>query len=233
MIKVAVFFSVFGGAQPHWKFMNSYIKSVRNFYQFEGGENYEFAEKFCTVRHLEASRNAIVGMAREGFSHQGSLFRPHITLWFDLDLIIPESTIFSLVKSDKNVITGIYYTKRSAIPVISNEDKEGYLLTFTKYPFDIDFEVDFGAIGCMRIDVDVLKTLDAPYFSWQSLDKTKNYPEKDFYMRHHCKLMSEEVIFFKQIREKGHKVYVNPNLQCIHIGEKETGLREYVNRYGD
>ena len=54
--------------------------------------------------------------------------------------------------------------------------------------------------------------------------------DKNFFIRHDSKLMTEDVYFFQQIREKGHKVWVNPNLFCTHIGEKEVGLKEYLEK---
>ena len=65
-MRVGIFFTVFGGVQPHWKFFDSYLKTVRNFGRF-GSPDVEFAEKFCTLSDGESNRNAIIGYALEGF----------------------------------------------------------------------------------------------------------------------------------------------------------------------
>lgn len=135
-------------------------------------------------------------------------------LFIDDDLFIPENTLDRLLRAEKDIITGLYWTKsENTAPVIFHEMGQGPI-----YDFELDKVIPIGGsgLGCCLINMDVFDKFDEagiPYFveNWvyttPSGDKMK------------CPI-GEDHYFFLKSKEFGYQPYCDTGVLCDHYNFK-------------
>lgn len=136
--------------------------------------------------------------------------------WMDSDMILEPKTIVHMVKTLNAVeglfATGVYYRRTEGYaPLIMARGKnieyeDEYCLSHIVPPEGnkSPFVVDACGFGCALTHRDVFKDLEKPYFKFTETSKGREVSE-DFY-------------FCKKVKEKGIKLWVVPDLKCIHLG---------------
>lgn len=164
--------------------------------------------KFIIVEGLSwaAARNECVRKCRiNGFQW---LF------FVDDDVFIPENALKRLMKSGKDVVSGVYWTKtENPEPVIFKTMGEGPL-----YDFEADkiIPIDGSGAGCLLINMDVFDKFDEagiPYFveNWIHTDKQGNQMK--------CPI-GEDHYFFLKAKEFGYQAYADTGVLCDHYDVK-------------
>ena len=234
MKNVVVFIPTFGGMLPALKFERSLEVALYRF-QAKHSKEYALIKDYCTVGpHLEANRNVCVGRAIEGYDG----WHPDITVWLDSDLILPAGILERLIcRDDYKVVAGMYYAKRGKYPICFRKgvyDKENDIQLYDSvidYP-DKDFEVDYPGEGCFRIDVSVLKEMKPPYFQWNYRSPLETGQDKiEFLVKYGVRNGAEGAKFFEQVRNLGHKIIVDPKIQCKHIGSTEVSQEDFIKKW--
>lgn len=175
---------------------------------------------------LDANRNECVGIALErGFD---------ITVWFDGDQKLQDDTLYKLLVKGNNypVYAGMYYLKAPPYHPIVMNNKINFEVfqPIWRYPVDELFYADMIGMGCVKIDREVLEKLTPPYFAYapipQSLiddlkqdEKNKDVVERmEFKHRHGVNDVSEDVHFWRQVKEKtDYRIVIDPAIQVDHV----------------
>lgn len=229
MIKKIIVFLPVAGIKIPSEFFESYLKA-RTYFQYNT-EGYELAEFVVKLFPTSESRNYCVGKMKEGFTH----YSPDISIWLDVDHEIPHDTLVRLIKPDKPIVSGIYYLKTHPYqPIVFRrgdycEDTNFYLVDpIVDYPDRQMFKADAVGMGCVRIDKEVFDALEPPYFEYRPHSKHELHAsELDFKIRHHIRDNTEELAFWEQVKEKGFEIWVDPELQLIHLGSKKVSKQDY------
>jgi GT2 family glycosyltransferase len=156
---------------------------------------------------ITSARNTIVKTALE--QNCKYLF------FLDDDVLIPRHTIQGLghildngVDENVMVATGIYCTKTySPAPVIYRDNGTG---AFLDWRVNEIFDIDSAGAGCMMINTDVFKSLEAPYF------RTEEGYKPDANGDNCLTAVSEDIYFCKTVREKGFKIKAHGAILCAH-----------------
>lgn len=222
MKRVVVFFSC-GKMSFDPDFMDSYIRA-RTYFQ-QQMEGYELVEYYSKRFPPSESRNECVGRMKEGFRG----FKPDISIWLDIDHILPYDVLVKLLEHDLPIVSGIYYLKDYPhYPIVYRKttycEDTGFSLALPVLDYGEElFEVDYAGMGCVRIDRGVFEELKPPYFEYREHSK---YEEEDveFLIRHGIKDNSEEFAFWDQVKEK---IMVDPSIKIGHFGRKIVGEEEF------
>jgi len=160
--------------------------------------------KFLTVERLSwaSARNECVRKCRQN-NFQWLLF-------IDDDVFIPENALDRFLKSGKDIITGLYWTKsETPAPVIFKEMGKGPMYDF---PLDKVIPIGGSGLGCCLINMDIFDKFDEagiPYFveNW-----VYTAPDGD---KMKCPI-GEDHYFFWKAKEFGYPAFCDTGVLCDH-----------------
>jgi len=234
MINIALFIPM-AGFRPHPEHVNSVINAV-NFLKNKRNDVL-IHEYRCAVFPIQANRSACVGHALEGF---GGRYKFDTTIWLDGDMKFPENVLQRMLLHDSPVVSGVYYLKKwPHHPLIfkrhryDREKKMWVYLPILDKVLDIHpFYADMVGMGCVRVDIEVLKKIKPPYFQYRyHSDLEPRLKEMDFLKKYMVQGNTEEAHFWEKVRNKGYKILVDPLIQCEHETVKWIGQSDYALLY--
>jgi len=213
------------GYRPYQQMEEAYTNAKN--YLFSKTSEFELREYRCKIFPIHSNRNACIGHSLEGFDG----WKPDTTIWIDADTVIPVHALYNLLKPDMmglKIVAGIYRLKKEPF----------HYLAFDRWKKDIEldqwiyqpsiipqtglFQVDMVGMGCVRVDVDVLKILEAPYFKYpmpSRLERAEENEGLEFLIRHHVYTNTEEAYFWRCVRDKGFEIWVDAGVRCKHMTE--------------
>ena len=191
--------------------MKNYLYSKLHELPFEVGGIFEY---YAHTFPIDANRNECALRFLESDCD--------ISIWLDTDQTFQRETLFNLVKHDLPIVAGMYYAKAEPFyPIVFKEspDSDNFSLfnPIIRHPENELFEADMMGMGCVAIKKEVFKKLEYPYFRYSPHPKNSNSPDMEWKYSHKINDVSEDVYFFKQIRQAGIKVIVDPKIQCGHL----------------
>ena len=160
---------------------------------------------------IQSARNRILEYAlRNAYEY---------TLFIDSDISWDSRWVKKMIDSKKDVISGVYKTKR--------EDVEEYAVSY--HPDRLSINEDGLAkvagvgFGFIMLSKDALGYLWAhsnsdPYYDYESHSTYKNIFEVKIIEN---ELYSEDMIACKKLRDGGFDIYIDPEMECIHTGYKK------------
>jgi GT2 family glycosyltransferase len=148
-------------------------------------------------------------------------FTHHLWLDDDIVLIHPDS-ILQLLSRKLPIVSGVYSRSEwPYYPIFLRENKaaKDYELMYTNssYPKNRLVKVDAVGAGLLLVRRDVYEKLTPPYFVWQA--------------KH-----GEDVYFCKKVRDAGFQIYVDTNVEALHmvrvpVGPDHLRWEWYARRY--
>lgn len=128
-------------------------------------------------------------------------------LFLDDDMIVPSDAYARLASHRVDIVSGLYYRRhKPVVPcmLIGNEWVTSYI---QNGPI---MEVDKVGAGCLLIQRHVLEKMQGPHwFDWRS--DRENLPPGQA-------RLSEDFAFCEDAKKQGFKVWVDPVIQCEHVG---------------
>lgn len=160
----------------------------------------------CMVTHVAGSliydsRNKIAAKAIE-------LGCDYI-MWFDSDMIFAPDTLEKLMAHDKSFVSGVYHKRTGTYqPVVYEainhyDDGRAEAVCFKDYPKDKLFKAQGVGFGCVLLKTSLLLEMAAEYKDW-------------FTPYDH---MGEDLSFCQRAIALGHDIWVDPSVQCGHVGQ--------------
>lgn len=203
---------------PGNNFSEIFLGSILNFQRtcFAKGINVVFSTGYSP--NLYIVRNMLVGGSGTGGTNQkpwqGKVNYDYI-LWVDSDITFNFGDFESLLNSNKQIISGLYYLhneKREYFAAIKKWD-EDFFLKYGTFQWlsnhDISdgqlFKVDHIGMGFMLIKAGVLENLPYPWFRPKMADLHTN-----------IEICTEDVSFCHLMIEKGFSIWVNPKVIVKH-----------------
>jgi hypothetical protein len=184
----------------------------------------------------------IVGKARNMCIEAALPSKPDVIWFIDDDVIIPPNAGVLVDQAlSLGIVSGVYYSRRLPYtPQIYNIAPEPqYEGTGLYWPYmgavpPEMFEADAVGAGCLAINTQILlqmqdhakpqqeaiaSTIDDPWFK---RIVTNLSPWFEFLDR-----KGEDMYFCERAKAQGFKIWVNPQIQCLHMGEIPVGAAHH------
>mgnify|MGYP001561546057 FL=1 len=148
---------------------------------------------------IDVSRNTLVRSAQE---HKASYI-----FFLDADVLPPPDIVLRLMAWKLPIISGVYWSKKG-YPAVWEQHPSGRGFTPIKHlPARGLTEVAGISMGCSLVDMRTFSNIPDPWFEWGLRD-----PRKEGEGEGH----SEDLTFCKKASQAGFKLYVDPELRCLH-----------------
>ena len=204
---------------PGNNFSDIFLSSILNFQKacFLRGINVQFSLGYSP--NLYIVRNMVIGGSANAGNKQkpwqGKVSYDYI-LWVDSDIIFNFEQFEELLKSNKQIVSGLYYLhdeRRKYFAAIKHWDEDYYikngafqwLSNENIEPSKDLFKVDHIGMGFMLMKAGVLENLPYPWFRPKIADVLSN-----------MEICTEDVSFCHLIKEIGFNVWVNPKVIVKH-----------------
>jgi len=140
--------------------------------------------------------------------------------FLDDDVIPPPDVINRLCSHNIDIVSGLYFRRSQPVnlPVMLKKDEQGIAQFINQFEYEEKptsgrlVEVDFTGAGCLLIKRELFSKIRQPknnkYFEWRCDRLDLPFPQR----------LSEDYSFMEDIRQQGHKIFVDVNCRCEHVG---------------
>ena len=159
----------------------------------------EFVPLFCHSGYIAENFNKIVRVAQETLCS-------HI-FFVEHDMTFPPDTIKRLLAHDKDAVGVLYNCRYLPLTLVNYfYDKDGSIVkNIPNMPTEL-FEAPVMATGCALVKTEVFSKIDKPYFPMEQ-DEEGN------------RILTQDVGFSEKVIKAGMKIYIDPQIKCLHIGD--------------
>ena len=148
---------------------------------------------------IDVSRNTLVRSAQE---HKATFI-----FFLDADVLAPPDIFMRLIAWKVPIVSGVYWSKRG-YPAVWEPHPSGLGFTPIKHlPKRGLTEVAGISMGCSLIDMRVFSHIPDPWFEWKIRDPRNEGSGGG---------QSEDLDFCRKASQHGFKLYVDPDLRCLH-----------------
>ncbi len=173
----------------HFEFVSCLMRLTRHLQN--DGINYDVKIKGGTL--VYCARDWLAGQAvNNDYTH---------VLWLDCDMIFPETIVEDLLFCGKEIVTGIYHSRRPPFNSCIFSALEPEITRQEEYPAQA-FKIAACGFGCMLMTAQVLKDVFINYHTCFT-------PERD---------LGEDIAFCKRATDFGHEIWCEPTVRAGHIG---------------
>lgn len=161
--------------------------------------------------------NTLIYDARERLTLRALESGCDAVLWLDSDMVFPIDMINRMVEQDKDIISGLYFTRRLPIKPVAYE-KLGYNINKT--------------VDCKSLEPIPKKTTEVQGIGFGCcLMKTKVL--KDVTDKFHAAFspmpgLGEDLSFCMRARDCGYEIYLDPTIVCGHVGRMIINKDTYL-----
>lgn len=197
-------------------FENIYPDTFKSIYDLDAvGNNLSF--EYVRGYDCATARNRIAQIALDG--------NYDYVLMVDNDVVLPKDALANLLDDEKLVCLGYYahrdtdniYRGRTCVCKLYDNDGKKYF----HYPLESEYtakelaelkleekykiQIHGGGMGCAFIKTDVFRILSYPWYDWVN------------YKNNHRGMLSEDLYFCEQCKNKGIKIFTDTRVNCGHM----------------
>jgi GT2 family glycosyltransferase len=143
-------------------------------------------------------------------------------MFIDTDMAFPADGIEKLIKLDKDIVGGLYYNRKDAIPLAFNANAEGKYQKIESVP-DAPFQCDAIATGFMLIKKKVIDKFNEEIDS----KRLKALPFDFIRFEADGFELGEDMAFCRRAKELGFEIWCDPTMELVHVGKKYIDRRWY------
>jgi hypothetical protein len=181
------------------EFMRSVVQLIE--YEIERGKTQ--VKYFDTIHYNVAVNREFLA------DYMLKVAKPDYMLFLDTDVIFPRNTIERLLKYDKDIVGGVYFTKKEPfLPVIRRLENNKYMKIYD-IPDEDPFRVDGIGFGMMLIKREVFERTQKPWF----------------FNKHDS--VSEDLYFCKKALNNGFDIWATTRLGLGHGLEVQIKQKHY------
>ena len=179
---------------------NIEAETFKSIYDLEIPDGYETSFQFFFGYQVDQVRNLIADWVVKGFDYLFSV---------DSDIAFTPDTLKKLLSYDRDVVSGMYIQRnpsRHTLEIYEPNEHGGVSnIPYERLKGRGLTEIAGCGFGCVLVKAEVMRSIGYPQF--------KYYSAID-----HAHTISEDVDFCKKARDKGFRLWVDPSIQCRHIG---------------
>lgn len=174
-----------------------------------GEHKYPSMLHYFNETYIHMARNQAMKMASEAEA-------THL-LFIDSDMTFPKWAVDKLIEDNKQIVGGLYFGRRTPLPIAFEIDKEINMLVIKKDvpQWKEPYEVDAIGTGFLMIRTDVFSHIQPPFFSYGNPKDfelaTKPFPANE---------VGEDIYFCLKAKKAGLKVWCDPSIPIGHVGKR-------------
>ena len=184
-----------------------YPETFKSIYDLKNSLGVKLDFEFVKGYDCARARNLIAKKAIEGGYDN--------VLMVDSDIILPDNVIDRFARLDYDMFLG--YSPRKNDPTMAEIYKDNHFGYDKENRYSVEelerlkdsvdlIKINGGSFGCAYIKTDIFNHLHYPYFQYI------NYPNGQ--------LLSEDLYFCSEVRNKHYRIYLDPKVRCRHIGKR-------------
>lgn len=195
---------------PSFGMVSTYFLQARAAMQFPLVSS--VVDKIVLKKPIAEARNEIVEFALS----QGA----HYIFWLDDDVIAPPDTFLKLLRHNKDIINGVYWSKSNpAMPLLFRNHLEG---PYYNWHVGDLIEIDAAGNGLTLVKTDVYrkisKELGEPWYSTEYLSFAGQ--QASFSPPNN----TEDLYFYWKARKVGYKIWADTGVQAFHFDKMNSVL---------
>lgn len=148
---------------------------------------------------IDVSRNTLVRSAQE---HKAAFI-----FFLDADVLPPPDIVQRLMMWKVPIVSGVYWSKKGYPAVWMRHPSGRGFTPATSLPTKGLAEVAGISMGCSLIDMRTFSCMPDPWFTWGLRDPRHEGEGEG---------QSEDLSFCQRASEYGFKLYVDPEMRCLH-----------------
>jgi GT2 family glycosyltransferase len=162
---------------------------------------------------IKTASNAGLAATRNQLVHEALELDPTHLLFIDSDITVPHDVCQRLLRHQKDIVSGLYFTRRPPyVPVVRT--RKEWVPGTEKLFLDAEppkqfTEVGYIGFGCVMISAAVFRR------ALVGKEKPENHR---FFSFSNEKDEGEDVFFCRQMHAQGEKMYLDPECECGHVG---------------
>ena len=205
------------GIQFNLNFLYSWTDMIN--YLNKNNYTYKFAISYSPI--LPHVRNHLVGNSPDDLNNNKTSSVPFMgkikykkVIFIDSDIYWTVSDFEKLIKTDKDIFSGIYsMSNYTHISVATDQDKNGLvMMTFDNLnQYTKEFEILNCGLGFMSCSYGVLEKIKYPWF----VTLIPGDKDNDGNIRY--SITGEDTFFCKRARDEGFKIFADPSIKVGHI----------------
>lgn len=169
--------------------------------------------KYTSNTYVHEARNILIREAME--------LNPTHLLFLDADMVVPPDACQRLLRHQKNVVSGLYFSRKKPYTPVYRKETEWVEEPGKEFlsptPPDKFGEVGYIGFGCVMVSVEVI------YKAVQA----NGGPRRFFSFANE---EGEDVYFCRLMHSLGEKIYLDPECECGHVTTsvvtRETHLKQ-------
>lgn len=200
------------GTPHNGDFTAEYINSLM------GMSFYAYTTKGISIR-LHLAETCLVHQGRNNIA---SKCYDDYLLFIDTDMAFPVDALNKLIEADKDIIGGLYYSRKAPnLPHVFKQDEKGKYTVYEDCPQDKVFECDSIATGFMLIRKNVLEAFD------KAISEKKFRLPFDFMTTEQNGELGEDMAFCNRAKQLDFKIWCDPTIPLGHVGKDVITRNNY------
>lgn len=181
-----------------------------------GEHKYPSVIHYVSDTYIHMARNRAMVMAAD-------LQATHL-MFIDSDMTFPKWGVDRLVEQNKLIIGGLYFGRRTPLPVVLKVNDETKKLEIYKDvpQYEEPYETDAVGTGFMLIKTEAFAHIEPPFFSYSNPKEFELVPNP-----FPGNEVGEDVYFCLKARKAGLKVWVDPTIPLGHVGKRIYTRTDY------
>jgi hypothetical protein len=197
-------------ATPGHSVMSGYVHSLLKLFDTLSEEGLTWAWSSEYSSHVGDAREMTINGDKENSYSEQRPFKGQVTydkiLWIDSDITFNPEDALTLIKSDKDIISGAYLLGSGEVTIYPKMLGPGYRYEEVKEMTEL-IEVDGCGFGFVAVKYGVFESLTRPWFQSTTLKGEDGF---DFH------IMGEDLSWCKRVKDKGFEIWFDPSVKVTH-----------------
>jgi GT2 family glycosyltransferase len=127
-------------------------------------------------------------------------------LWIDSDITFTPQDALTLIKSDKDIISGAYLLGSGEVTIYPKMLESGYTFQQVKEMTE-PIQVDGCGFGFVAVKSGVFESLTRPWFQATTLKREDGFD---------LHIMGEDLSWCKRVKDQGFEIWFDPSVKVTH-----------------
>ncbi len=197
-------------ATPGHSVMSTYVRSLLQLLDALNTQGLTWAWSSEYSSHVGDAREITLNGDTENSYNEQRPFKGKVTydkiLWIDSDITFTPEDALTLIKSDKDIISGAYLLGSGEVTIYPKMLEAGYSFEQVKEMKE-PIQIDGCGFGFLAVKFGVFESLTRPWFQATTLKNTDGFD---------LHIMGEDLSWCKRVKDQGFEIWFDPSVKVTH-----------------